>query len=186
LPLIKPFIMNSFLKNALFQFSKYKALADSSIQPLNQKQLHWKASDSSNSVASLMSHLSGNMLSRWKDTLTTDGEKPDRIRELEFLCPSNVPKERLLVHWEKGWSCLFEALASFEEEDLNRTVYIRSEPHTLLEAILRQMTHYSYHVGQIVYLSKFQLGNEWKSEWSPTYRQVSHGNLEINTRNGKL
>lgn len=178
--------MKSFLNHSRNQFIQYKNLADKSIITLSQSELHFKPSENSNSIAALISHLSGNMRSRWKNTLSSDGEKPDRIRELEFLCPSNLEKDDLIFHWEMGWKCLFEALDSFKENDLTKTIYIRSEPLSLLEGIQRQITHYAYHIGQIIFIAKIIKGKNVQNKSIPKYRTVLKGSIEFNTRNSNL
>jgi len=116
----------------------------------------------SNSIAIVVKHMAGNMRSRWTDFLTTDGEKPDRHRDTEFDEPPATRAE-LLAMWEAGWSCLFAALEPLSDADLSRTVTIRTEPHSVMQAINRQIAHYSYHVGQIVYLAKHFSGERWKA-----------------------
>jgi hypothetical protein len=110
-----------------------------------------------------MKHISGNMLSRWRDFLTTDGEKPDRDRDSEFMITQADTREALEKRRESGWQCLFETLDLLQENDLSRTVFIRGEPHSVLQAIHRQLTHYAYHTGQIVFLSKEIVGNRWQT-----------------------
>ena len=143
-------------------FMMYKQLGEKAIAQIDDKDLSWQANEDSNSIATIIKHLWGNMLSRWTDFLTTDGEKPWRMRDAEF---ENEVMDRatLLKKWEEGWQCLFHALNSITDGDLDRIIYIRNEGHTVLEAINRQIAHYSYHVGQIVYISKLQVKGEWKS-----------------------
>lgn len=117
----------------------------------------------SNSISTLLLHLSGNMLSRWTDFLTTDGEKPTRNRDSEFEDPDNLSREALLDRWSRGWDCLFTALAALTPRDLERTVTIRSEPHSVVDAINRQVAHYAYHAGQIVFLAKHLAGSRWRT-----------------------
>jgi uncharacterized damage-inducible protein DinB len=116
----------------------------------------------SNSIAIIVKHLAGNMRSRWTDFLTTDGEKPDRNRDTEFESPPKTRAE-LMALWEAGWKHVFDALALLTDADLNRTIYIRTESHSVMQAINRQVAHYSYHVGQIVYLAKHFAGSNWNS-----------------------
>lgn len=143
----------SILQSSLRQFRYYKSLADKAIAQVSDDSLFWQASPESNSIAILVQHLAGNMLSRWTDFLETDGEKPWRNRDAEFEQQLNT-RTALLEYWEKGWHCLFDALSPLAEADLQRIVYIRNEGHTVEEAILRQLCHYPYHVGQIVFLAK--------------------------------
>jgi hypothetical protein len=120
----------------------------------------------SNSIAIIVKHLAGNMRSRWSDFLATDGEKPDRNRDAEFELPPKARAE-LMALWEAGWKDVFDALARLTDADLGRTVYIRTEPHSVMQAIHRQIAHYSYHVGQIVYLAKHFAGSNWHSVTIP-------------------
>jgi hypothetical protein len=153
---------SGFIKSALRQFSLYRSLGEKTIARLSDAQLHHSPGENDNSIAVIMRHLHGNMLSRWTDFLTTDGEKPSRDRDAEFES-DNEPKEKLLSRWNEGWHCLFDALEPLTDEDLQRTVTIRSEEMTAMEAIHRQIAHYAYHVGQIVYLGKMQVGDSWQS-----------------------
>jgi hypothetical protein len=145
------------------EFKRLKALADASLSQLGEPELHVAAPDEGNSVAVLMKHMSGNMLSRWRDFLTTDGEKPDRNRDTEFVITDADDRQTLHSRWEKGWKCLFDALGSLRDSDLSTTVHIRGEPHTVLQAINRQLTHYAYHTGQIVFLAKSLRGSRWQT-----------------------
>jgi len=120
-------------------------------------------SDIDNSLAIIVKHMAGNMRSRWRDFLTSDGEKDDRQRDTEFEIYNNDSKESLMQKWQEGWQLCIEAIEPLKPEDLEKTIYIRGEAHTVLEAISRQLTHYSYHVGQIVYLSRHFAGTNWKS-----------------------
>lgn len=144
------------------QLHYYKMLADKTMTQLAPEHLHWQFNPESNSIAILIRHISGNMKSRFTDFLTEDGEKSWRNREEEFKIPESDQKE-LLLKWEEGWSCLFAALASLSEADLERVVYIRNAGHTVLEALERQLAHYAYHVGQIVFIGKMLQGSDWKS-----------------------
>ncbi|MBL7830527.1 MAG: DUF1572 family protein [Saprospiraceae bacterium] len=148
------------LETGIQLFKYYKQLGDKSIEPLTTEELNYKPDEFSNSIGIIIQHLSGNMLSRWTDFLTTDGEKPTRNRDMEFE-PLNFSKEEYLEMWSSGWDCLFSALEHLDEEDLSRIVYIRNEGHTAEQAIMRQVAHYSYHVGQIVLLAKVLRGENW-------------------------
>lgn len=139
----------------------YKTLADKAMQDLNEKDVHYRPNEISNSISILVKHLAGNMLSRFTDFLSSDGEKEWRERDAEFE-DSFTSKEEMLAAWEKGWSCLFATLSALKPEDLNKTVYIRKEAHTVLDAISRQLAHYALHVGQMVYLAKIIQGVQWK------------------------
>lgn len=122
----------------------------------------WQYNEASNSIAVIVQHLWGNMLSRWTNFLTEDGEKDWRDRDTEFETVIKS-KDELLAKWNEGWQCLFNALDSLKEEDLSKTIYIRKEPHKVADAINRQLAHYSHHLGQIVYVGKMQLNEKWKS-----------------------
>ena len=120
-------------------------------------------SDVDNSIAIIVKHMAGNMRSRWRDFLTSDGEKDDRHRDTEFEIHDSDSKESLMQKWEEGWALCFEAIKPLKPEDLEKTIYIRGDAHTVLEAINRQLTHYAYHVGQIVYLARHFAGAKWQS-----------------------
>jgi Protein of unknown function (DUF1572) len=145
--------MQSILTNAIKQFEYYKSLADKTIAQLTETQLFIKPSSGSNSISIIVQHISGNMLSRWTDFLSTDGEKEWRNRDAEFE-ETITEKKALLDYWEKGWNCLFTALNSLTGDDLMTIVYIRNMGQTAVDAIARQLCHYSYHVGQIVFMGK--------------------------------
>lgn len=152
----------NFLENAIIQFEYYKALGDKAIAQLDEKQLFWEYNEDTNSIAIIVKHLVGNMLSRWTNFLTEDGEKTWRNRDDEFVNTYNT-KAVILTDWEKGWSCLFNAIKPLTINDFDKLIYIRNQGHTIQEAITRQLCHYSYHIGQLVYLAKIQKGMEWKS-----------------------
>ncbi|WP_088043867.1 DUF1572 family protein [Bacillus sp. EAC] len=147
-----------FLQNVLWEFRGIKKLGDRTMEQLNNDELHWKPSSESNNVALIVKHLSGNMLSRWTDFLTSDGEKSWRNRDEEFEGIYDS-KDELLAAWEKGWQVVFSTIESLTVNDLLETITIRGEAHTVLKAINRQISHYSYHIGQIVYVGK-QVKNE--------------------------
>jgi uncharacterized damage-inducible protein DinB len=152
----------NYLESVTKQFLFYKQLADKSIEQLDPKQLFTQPNENSNSIAVVMKHMVGNMISRWTDFLTTDGEKPWRKRDDEF--ENNVTdKEQLLKIWEHGWKVFLDTLQSLRVEDLQRIIYIRNEGHTVMEAINRQLAHYPYHVGQVVYAAKLLKQTEWDS-----------------------
>ena len=154
--------MNTYLTSSIKQFRYYKSLGDSALNLLDDLTLFAKSSQQENSIAIIVQHMVGNMLSRWTNIWTEDGEKVWRERDKEFeqIITNRAELER---HWEKGWALLFETLESCTTEDLDRILYIRNMGHTLTEAINRQLCHYSYHIGQIVILSKAALKDEWKS-----------------------
>ena len=142
-----------YIESAKKEFEYYKKLGEKTFAQLTDEQLFNQINSESNCIATIIKHLRGNMLSRWTDFLTTDGEKEWRNRDAEFD-EINFSKEELLAKWEQGWKCLMDIIENLEEADLGKTIYIRKEPHHVIEAINRQIAHYSYHVGQIVYLSK--------------------------------
>jgi hypothetical protein len=144
------------------EFQKIKRLADKSIEQLSDAQLHAALDAESNSVAVLMRHMAGNMRSRWVDFLTSDGEKPNRMRDREFEDPRQTRAE-LLAEWEHGWQCVFDAITPLSDADLQRTVVIRGEPHSVYTAMSRQVSHYAGHAYQIVLLAKHLCGPEWKT-----------------------
>lgn len=168
--------MDNFLDSAVKQFRYYRSLGEKAMAQVGDEALHWQYDPGSNSIATIVKHLHGNMLSRWTDLLTTDGEKPWRKRDQEFEA-DNGSREQILQMWEKGWACLLDTLESLEANDLQKIVYIRNEGHTVMEAINRQLAHYPYHVGQIVYLARMQAGANWKSLSIP-----KNGSKEFNDR----
>lgn len=151
-----------YLESVKKNLNKYKSLGDKTMEQLDDDNLFWQYNDQSNSIAIIVQHLWGNMLSRWTNFLTEDGEKEWRERDAEFEKVIKT-KEELIIKWDAGWDCLFSALNSLKGEDLDKTIYIRNEPLTVIDAINRQLAHYSYHVGQIVYLGKMQLNDRWVS-----------------------
>jgi hypothetical protein len=162
-----------YLDSARRQFMMYKQLGEKAMAQLDEQELNWQANEDSNSIANIVKHMWGNMLSRWTDVLTTDGEKPWRQRDAEFEHES-YDRIALMKKWDEGWQCLFNALNSITDEDLNRVVYIRNEGHTILEAINRQIAHYSYHVGQIVYISKLRVKHEWHTLSIPRHKSADY------------
>ncbi|MFN8282485.1 MAG: DUF1572 domain-containing protein [Chitinophagales bacterium] len=152
----------SYLESAKKLFAYYKKLGDDAMEQVADSTLFFQPNEDSNSIAIIVQHLAGNMLSRWTDFLTTDGEKEWRNRDSEFeVIISN--RQDLLTFWNTGWQCLFDAMNSLTTDDLDKTVYIRNEGHTVVEAINRQLAHYPYHVGQLIFLAKMLSTNEWKN-----------------------
>ncbi len=152
----------AYLSSIKKQFEYYKSLGDKTFKQLPDEKLFWHYNEESNSIATIVKHLWGNMLSRWTDFLTSDGEKDWRDRDAEFENDITTRQE-LLDKWQAGWACLFTALDALKPEDLDRIIYIRNQGHTVMEAINRQLAHYPYHVGQIVYLGKMLADKEWTS-----------------------
>lgn len=153
---------NEYLKIVRERFESVKDLGDKTINQLSEKDIHWKLNEASNSIAIIAKHLSGNMISRWSDFLTTDGEKSSRNRDQEFEDDVSSKQEMITI-WEKGWKTLLDTLNGLENQDLLNNITIRGERHTVLEAIERQMAHYSYHVGQIVYIGKQLKDESWET-----------------------
>ncbi len=153
---------NNYLQSIRKQFEYYKLLGEKTFDQLTDEQLFWQYNTESNSIATIVKHLWGNMLSRWTDFLTTDGEKEWRQREAEFE-NDQQNREELLTKWNEGWDCLFNALALVNEDNLNDIIYIRNEGHTVMEAINRQLAHYPYHIGQIVFIGKMVKDADWAS-----------------------
>ena len=151
-----------YLQNAAKNFRMYRELAEKAAAQLADDQIFWTPDAEANSIAVIMKHLAGNMLSRWTDLFTTDGEKPWRNRDTDFVDEFSS-RDEVLAYWEKGWSKLFESLRSLTPTDLQKTVLIRNEPHTIVEALNRQLTHYAYHAGQIVFIAKHLKSADWQS-----------------------
>lgn len=152
----------SYLESIRKQFAYYRMLGDKTIAQLSDEELFWQYNEESNSVAIMVKHLWGNMLSRWTDFLTSDGEKDWRQRDAEFEADIKT-RDELLQKWNEGWDCLFAAIDPLNDSDLNREIFIRNQGHTVTEAINRQLAHYAYHVGQIVFLGKMIKDSEWQS-----------------------
>lgn len=153
----------TYIQLALREFRRAKALADGAMAQITSEQFFAAPSEGDNSIAVIVKHVGGNLLSRWTDFLTSDGEKPGRNRDTEFEIAPKDTQQSLMAQWESGWAALFSAMEPLTDADLERTVTIRGEPFTVLQAINRQLTHYSYHVGQIVYVAKHYAGNSWRS-----------------------
>ena len=152
-----------YLQDLPIQCRKLKELADRALDQVRDEDLSVTLDPESNSLAMIVQHLAGNLRSRWTDFLTSDGEKPDRNRDAEFESPEGVSRAELMARWEEGWACLLGTLDSLKEEDLGKTILIRSEPHSVVQAIHRGMTHAAYHVGQIVLLSKHFASANWQT-----------------------
>lgn len=161
-----------YLDDALESFRAYKRLAEKALAQITEEEYFATLDDESNSIAVILKHMAGNMLSRWADFLTTDGEKPDRNRDLEFVVEPGTTKESIDAYWERGWNCLFSALETLEIADFDRKVLIRKEEHTVIQAINRQLTHYAYHIGQLVFLAKHFRSLEWKSLSIPRNKSI--------------
>ncbi len=171
-----------YLDEARRQFRGYKRLAKGAIVQLKDEELFVTLDSEANSIAIIMKHLAGNMRSRFTDFLTTDGEKPDRHRDQEFEMNSGANRADVMRAWEEGWARVFEAIESLKPEDVMRTVTIRGEPHTVLQAVNRQIAHYAYHIGQIVFLAKHFRSGEWKSLSIPRGRSEEYNGKSITER----
>lgn len=173
-------LTTSYLKDSVDVFHYYKKLGERAMAQCPDDGLFTTLDAESNSIAIVVKHLAGNMRSRWTDFLTTDGEKPDRHRDTEFEEPPKTRAE-LMELWERGWRYVFDALQPLTDADLTRTITIRTEPHSVTQAINRQVAHYSYHVGQIVYLARHAAGDKWQTLTVPKKksaefnRQVASG-----------
>jgi hypothetical protein len=161
----------SYLEDSLSLFRYYKTLGERAMAQLSDEQLFTAMDDESNSVAVIVKHMAGNLRSRWTDFLTSDGEKTTRNRDMEFVDPPGN-RESLLRIWNEGWDLLFRALEPLTEADLGRTVQIRGEAHSVMQAINRQLTHYSYHSGQIVFLAKHLNHGQWQTLTIPRNRSA--------------
>lgn len=154
---------NDYLKDTLVQFRKYKKMGEDAMAQIDDNDFFKLLDNDANSIALIVKHMAGNMRSRWRDFLTSDGEKTDRHRDTEFEIYNDDSRDSLMNRWELGWKLTFDAVVPLKEDDLSKTIYIRDEPHSVLEAVNRQLTHYAYHVGQIVFLAKHFAGPNWKS-----------------------
>ncbi len=161
----------SYLKDSLELFRYYKNLGERAMEQVSNDQLLATLDPEMNSIATVVKHMAGNMRSRWRDFLTSDGEKPDRNRDTEFIEPPDN-REQVMEQWNAGWRFVFDALEPLRDVDLNRTVMIRGEAHSVMQAINRQMAHYAYHVGQIVMLAKHLQHENWKSLSVPRNKSV--------------
>jgi Protein of unknown function (DUF1572) len=170
-----------YLEDALHRFRYYKELAERAFEQIDDADLFRTIDDESNSIAVNMKHMAGNMLSRWTDLLTTDGEKPERDRDMEFVMLPETTKADMVSYWDRGWKCVFDAVQALTPDDLMRTFTIRGQNHSVVQAINRQIAHYAYHVGQIVYLAKHFSGNNWQSLSVPKNKSA-----EFNARAGSL
>ncbi|MCK0162011.1 DUF1572 family protein [Allomuricauda sp. F6463D] len=168
-----------YIASVTFEFQRYKAMGDKTFAQISDADIHWKFTDTDNSIANIVKHMVGNMLSRWTNFLTEDGEKPWRTRDMEFEEPF-VTKTEMISAWEKGWDCLFDALSHIDESNFQNTIKIRGEEHSIAKAINRQLAHYASHVGQIVFVGKMIKGKDWNSLSIPkggskSYNQTMFG-----------
>jgi hypothetical protein len=155
-------LAEGFLKDSIKRFKYYKELGDKTFEQIDEAAVFYQPTTESNSIAIIVQHMYGNMLSRWTNFLTEDGEKEWRKRDAEFE-PMQCTKQDILAFWNDGWKCMFDTLESLQPSDLPKTITIRTEPLTVYDAILRQLAHYPYHVGQIVYIGRMVKNEGWKS-----------------------
>ncbi|MBK9224573.1 MAG: DUF1572 family protein [Flavobacterium sp.] len=171
-------INEHYLESVKKQFLYYKTLGEKAMEQIQPEQLFVSVNEDTNSIATIVKHLSGNMLSRWTDFLTTDGEKEWRNRDGEFENDLQT-KEAVMTLWDKGWNCFFDALDSIQPEQLSTIIYIRNEGHTVVEAINRQLAHYPYHIGQIVFYAKQLKTSEWDSLSIPKNKSNSYNETKF-------
>lgn len=164
-------IVENFKKDAIESFRNYKKMSERAMEQVSDEEFFTAIDAEANSIAVIVKHIAGNLRSRWTDFLTSDGEKPDRNRDAEFEMIGDT-RVSLMEFWERGWRTLFEAVEPLAAEDFSRIVTIRGEPHTVVEAINRQMTHYAYHAGQIIFLAKYFRSTEWKTLSTPKNRSA--------------
>lgn len=164
-------LIENYQSDALASFRNYKHLAERAMSQISDQEFFATIDAESNSIAIIVKHIAGNLNSRWRDFLTSDGEKADRRRDTEFELIGDT-RESLMQFWEDGWATLFDNVEPLTEEDFGKTVTIRGEPHTVVEAINRQLTHYAYHVGQIVFLAKHLRSSDWKNLSVPRNRST--------------
>jgi len=167
-----------YLESVKQQFAYYKLLGEKAMAQLTDEKLFWQYNEESNSIATIVKHLSGNMLSRWTDFLTTDGEKEWRKRDAEFE-NSLQTREALLQVWQNGWDCFLNAINSLTIEDLSKTIYIRNQGHTVTEAINRQLAHYPYHIGQLIFIGKMVNNDQWQSLSIPKGNSTEFNNQKF-------
>ena len=176
--------MDSYVISVIKQFEYYKSLGDKTFDCLTFEALQQEFVEDTNSISIIVKHLVGNMLSRWTNFLTEDGEKEWRQRDLEFV-DSYTSKKDLTDNWNTGWQCLFNAIASLDKTDLERIIYIRNQGHTVIEAIDRQLAHYAYHVGQIVFLGKLLKGEAWTSLSIPKGNSLKYNQDKFSKEKGR-
>ena len=174
----------NYLDSIIKQFQYYKMLGDKTLATLTDSEIHWQYNEEGNSVAVIVKHLVGNMLSRWTNFLTEDGEKEWRHRDTEFE-DTYKDKAELSIAWEKGWKCLFDALQLLQPQDMQRIVYIRNQGHSVTEAVNRQLAHYAYHVGQLVFLGKMLKGSDWQSLSIPKGKSSSYNKEKFEKDKGR-
>ena len=175
---------DSYFSSCIKQFQYYKTLGDKVISQLSFEELQWLPHKDTNNISIIIKHIVGNMLSRWTNFLTEDGEKAWRYRDQEFE-DTYTSKEILISSWEKGWQCLFDAITPLTSQDLERIIYIRNQGHTVTEAINRQLAHYAYHVGQIVFLGKLIKKSNWESLSIPKGKSTTYNQEKFSKEKGR-
>ncbi|CAM4233947.1 GNAT family N-acetyltransferase [Aquirufa beregesia] len=175
----------NYLSSVIKQFEYYKMLAEKTIEQVNEPDLFWQYNTESNSIAIIIQHLSGNMLSRWTDFLLSDGEKEGRNRDNEFN-HTIQDKEQLMASWNAGWDCLLTTLSKLTDEDLSKIIYIRNQGHTVTEAINRQLAHYPYHIGQIVFMGKMLRNEQWESLSIPKGNSGQYNTQKFATEKSRI
>lgn len=176
-------IEENYLRDALENFQNYKKLAEKSFEQISDEEFFRTLNDESNSIATIAKHIAGNLRSRWTEFLTADGEKPDRNRDSEFVAFENDTRKSLLEFWNAGWQAALSTMESLQPADLEKTVKIRGENHTVVEAINRSIAHTAYHVGQIVFLAKLLRDTDWQTLSIPHNRSADY-NRFLNERAG--
>lgn len=157
----------SYIEDSLAVLRSWKSLTEKAMAQLRDEDFHKSIDPESNSVAIMVKHMAGNMRSRWQDFLTSDGEKPDRHRDTEFEMPEQLTRAQIMEMWQRGWKYVFDALEPLTEADLERKIFIRGEPHSVMQAINRQVAHYANHMGQIIFLAKHLRSADWKAVTIP-------------------
>jgi len=177
-----------YLEEAQRQLRGHKRMAESALSQLNDEQLFHAIDSESNSIAIIVKHIAGNMRSRFTDFLTSDGEKPNRQRDTEFVLDATTTRADMMNWWEQGWNTVFETIGSLKPEDVTKTVTIRNEPHTVLQAINRAIAHYASHLGQIVFLAKYLKSSEWQTLSVPRGKseEFNAGKLTLNYSKGVI
>lgn len=175
---------SNFLSATVKQFQYYKSLGEKTFDQLDDTGLFHKASPESNSIAVIVNHLSGNMKSRWTDFLTSDGEKEWRKRDREFEDIIHT-RQDMIRAWDEGWAVLFKAIDSVNENNFDQLVYIRNQGHTIVEGIMRQLCHYSYHIGQIVYLGRMLKGESWTCLSIPKNDSINYNKVLFSHKKGR-
>ena len=177
-------MQGNYLESVKKQFQYYKMLGEKTFDQIDGEKLFWQYNTESNSIAIIVNHLQGNMKSRWTDFLTADGEKEWRNRDREFEDIIQSKKE-LLQKWEEGWQCLFQALNAVNKNNFNTEIYIRNQGHTIVEAINRQLAHYAYHIGQIVFIGKMIKNEDWQSLSIPKGKSIAYNKAKFSKEKRK-